>query len=185
MNKKILCFMLAGILSMSSVCVYADEKDDKIAELEAQIEDLQKQLQEALSKTQPSTDQEEYLIGETWIVEGLLKLTIDSVEETVERNEYSDKKPEAVYIVTYTYENLGAEDDLYISLDNSIIDSSGKMGYSYPGNITMYPQSVPVGARCEAQVCIGVDTPGNFKLRDSEYDKEYNEHEAIFYVEVE
>ena len=100
--------------------VYADAKDDRIAELEAQVADLQKQLDEALSKIPSSTNQKEYKIGETWVVEGQWKLTVDSVEEVQERNEFSDKQPQAVYIVTYTYENLGYEseysDGLYLSM---------------------------------------------------------------------
>lgn len=124
--------------------VYADEKDDRIAELEAQVADLQKQLDEALAKIPSSTNQKEYKIGETWVVEGQWELTVDSVEEVQERNEFSDKQPQAVYIVTYTYENLGYEseysDGLYLSMEDSIVDSAGKMGYSYPGDITLYPR---------------------------------------------
>ena len=47
------------------------------------------------------------------------------------------------------------------------MDSTGKMGYSYPGDVTKYAQSVPVGAFCEAQACIGVDNPGSFKITES------------------
>ena len=59
-----------------------------------------------------------------------MEITVDSVETTDDRNEYSDKNPAAVYLVTYTYENLGYDDDimngLYISLDDGIVDSAGK-----------------------------------------------------------
>ena len=46
------------------------------------------------------------------------------MEETKDRNEYSDKNPAAVYVVTYTYENIGYVDEdgimdgLYIGVDN-------------------------------------------------------------------
>ena len=67
----------------------------------------------------------------------------------------------AVYILNYTYENIGYEDaymdGLFISLDTGIVDSAGKMGYSYPGDISAFAQETPVGASCQAQVCIGVD----------------------------
>ena len=64
------------------------------------------------------------------------------MEETKDRNEYSDKNPAAVYVVTYTYENIGYVDEdgimdgLYVSLEDGIVDSTGKMGYSYPGDVT-------------------------------------------------
>ena len=144
MKKKIFAILLAGTLVLSSSPpVFADEKDDKIEQLEAQIsemqktiDELQKQLDEASSGAK-STSQDTYKIGESYVVEGQWKITVDSVETTDDRNEYSDKNPAAVYLVTYTYENLGYDDDimngLYISLDDGIVDSAGKMGYSYPG----------------------------------------------------
>ena len=187
MKKKLITLLIAGTMMLPTVFVHADEKDDRIAELEAKVEDLQKQLEEALAKTPSSTNQEEYKIGESWVVEGQWKLTVDSVEETQDRNEFSDMQPAAVYIVTYTYENLGYEDDimdgLYISLDSSIVDNAGKMGYSYPGDISLYPQEAPVEATCQAQVCIGVDNPGSFKINAYEYDGNDEKQTATFSLE--
>lgn len=131
----------------------------------------------------------EYKIGETWVVDGQWKLTVNSVYETDDRNQFSEKKPSAVYIVTYTYENIGYEDKsgfmdgLFISLDDTIVDSTGKMGYSYPADKEKFAQETPVGATCEAQVCIGVDNPGSFKLYVDKYDGNGDEHKAIFLVE--
>ena len=126
MKKKLFAVLLSATLAASSsMAVFADEKDDRIAELESQvvemqntIDDLQKQLDEALAYTK-STSQDTYKIGETYVVEGQWKITVDSVEATDERNEYSDKKPNAVYVVTYTYENIGYESDY---LDGLYID---------------------------------------------------------------
>lgn len=195
MKKKIFAVLLSVSFAVSSsVAVYADEKDDKIADLENQvvelqntIDELQKQLNEALAST-TSTSQETYKIGETYIVEGQWKITVNSVASTDDRNEYSDKTPGAVYIVTYTYENIGYEDDyldgLYINLEDGIVDSTGKMGYSYPGDVSMYPQETPVGASCQAQACIGVDNPGNFKINFSTYDGNSEKQSAVFEIEV-
>lgn len=76
---------------------------------------------------------------------------------------------------------------MYLSLDLStrIIDSEGKMGYSYPGNIVHYPQPAPVGATCEAQACIGVDHAGSFSLIINQYDNDYTEHSATFHLDIE
>lgn len=195
MKKKLFAVLLSATLAASSsMAVFADEKDDRIAELESQvvemqntIDDLQKQLDEALSSTK-STSQDTYKIGETYVVEGQWKITVDSVEATDERNEYSDKKPNAVYVVTYTYENIGYESDysdgLYIDLEDGIIDSAGKMGYSYPSDVTLYPQETPIGASCEAQACIGVDNPGSFKINFTDYDGNGEKQSAVFEITV-
>ena len=61
---------------------------------------------------------------------------------------------------------------------------NGKMGYSYPGDVTLYPQETPVGASCEAQACIGVDNPGNFKINFSMYDGNTKKQSAVFEIEV-
>lgn len=189
MLKKSLILLTSLSLAISPISVFADEKDDRIAELEAQVADLQQQLEEALSKIPQSTNQEEYRIGETWIVENQWKLTIDSVEETADRNEFSDKTPAAVYLVTFTYENLGYEDEygdgLFMYIDEGIVDSGGMMGYSYPGDTTYYSQEVPVGAMCKAQACIGVDNAGSFTINFSDYDDEFNEHKTKFIIDVE
>lgn len=196
MKKKIVCITIASILALSPISAFADEKDDRIAELEsqvtaleAQVADLQSQLEEALSKNPSSTDQDSYKIGDSWVVEGQWKVTVDSVEETSDRNEYAEQNPAAVYIVTYTYENIGYEDDfmdgLYISLEDGIVDNAGKMGYSYPGDISLYPQETPVGASCEAQACIGVDNAGNFKINFNTYDGNGEKQSAVFDIEVQ
>ena len=195
MKKRLFAVLLSATLAASSsVVAFADEKDDRIAELESQvvemqttIDDLQKQLDEALASTK-STSQDTYKIGETYVVEGQWKITVDSVEATDDRNEYSDKKPNAVYVVTYTYENIGYESDysdgLYIDLEDGIVDNAGKMGYSYPGDVTLYPQVTPIGASCEAQACIGVDNPGSFKINFTDYDGNGEKQSAVFEIAV-
>lgn len=192
MKKKIFTALLCStLLFTTSATVFADEKDDKIAELEAQVKEMQTKiddLQSQLAKYTSGTNQDEYKIGETWTVPGQWTLTVDSVEEVSERNEYADQEPAAVYVVTYTYENLGYEAEgwngLFISMEDGIMDSTGKMGYSYPGDITMYPQETPVGGKCEAQACIGVDNAGDFKIHFSTYDGTGTEQKAVFSLTV-
>lgn len=129
-----------------------------------------------------------FKMGETWTVDGQWSLTINSVEETTDRNPYSDKKPAAVYIVNYTYTNLGYTnssgilDGLYIGLDieGNIVDNAKMMGYSYPGDVTKYAQETPVGATCNAQICVGVDNKGSFQIIMSKYDGNGNKQKAIF-----
>lgn len=67
MKKKLLCVALAGIMVFSPISVYADEKDDRIAELEAQVTELQEEietLKAKLEKYEVSSDSdiEKYLL---------------------------------------------------------------------------------------------------------------------------
>ena len=132
---------------------------------------------------------DEYGIGEVWTVDGAFSLEILKVTETDERNKYSDENPAAVYIVDYVYKNLSNSDDysdgMYISIDDQIVDSEGGLGYSYAGDYTYYPKETPAGAVCYAQACIGVDSPGDFKIYVTEYDTEYNRHKAVFNIDVD
>ena len=91
--------------------------------------------------------------------------------------------------MTFTYKNVGYEDDfmdgLFFLMDDRIVDAGGKMGYSYPGDISMYPQEAPVGATCTGQVCIGVENPGSFKIYVDSYDGNDEKQSAIFAVNVD
>ena len=131
-------------------------------------------------------------LGQTWTVPGQWRLTINSVTEMTERNPYSDANPEAVYLVDYTYENLGYSrngEGLYMSLGlYRYVDSQGYMGYTYPNSPTYYPDRVPIGAKCRAQECIGVNHKGDFKIYIDQYsDNGYSssdKYSAIFNVSV-
>ncbi len=201
MKKNFAAMIAASAVLASTGLVYADEKDDRIKELESQVEEMQgtiddlqamiDDLKAQLEKYTSASDKDVYEIGDTWTVAGQWSLTIDSVEEVEDRNEYADTDPAAVYLVTYTYENLGYEDasgimnGLFIDLSDGIVDADKKMGYSYPGDLTMYPQETPVNAKCEAQACIGVDNAGNFKINVSMYDGNEEEQKATFLVVVD
>lgn len=132
-----------------------------------------------------------YQIGETWTVDGQWSLTINSVKATEERNEFSDLEPAAVYLIDYSYENIGYEDSngimdgLYFDLSGeSIIDNAKTMGYSYPGDISVFPQETPVGANCKGQSCIGVDNAGDFKITVVKYDGNGQKQQATFSLTV-
>lgn len=202
MRKNIFALVAASAILATSSTAFADEKDDRIKELETQVEEMQgtiddlqstiDDLKKQLEKYAAKSDKDIYEIGDTWTVAGQWSLTIDSVEEIDARNEYADTDPAAVYMITYSYENLGYEDKdgllngLYIDLSMAgIVDADKKMGYAYPGDISLYPVETPVDAKCEAQACVGVDNAGNFKLNVSAYDSDGNEQKATFSVVVE
>ena len=74
---------------------------------------------------------------------------------------------------------------MYVDFESQIVDNGGKMGTSYPGDYELYPQSVPIGANCEAQACIAVENPGSFKDYVEIYDDDYNLHEAVFNLDIQ
>lgn len=125
-------------------------------------------------------------VGETWTVKGKWKLTITSVKETKERSEYADTNPKAVYIVDYTYENLGCSDGLYIDFSqSSFVDSKNNVGDIYFYADTKEPKKAPVGAKCKAQIAVGLENHGNFKIHFSDYDDNADEHKAVFDLKVQ
>lgn len=132
----------------------------------------------------------EFNIGETWTVDGQWSFVVNSVTATEDRNEFSDKTPAVVYVVDYSYTNIGYKDSngimdgLFFVVDSTIVDSAGVMGYSYPGDVSKYASETPVGATCNAQACIGVDNAGTFKLYVSQYDGNGIEQNAVFVVSV-
>ncbi len=142
-------------------------------------------------KCRITVNQNFYKIGQTWTVPGQWSITINSVQETSYRNEYADTNPEAVYMIDYTYENLGYVDQngimngLFLDFELSqIVDAVGYTGYAYPGDITYYSQEIPIGAKCHAQSCIGVDHRGNFKLYYDTYDGNGIDRKAAFEINL-
>ena len=141
------------------------------------------------SPTPAPVSKDTYAMGETWTVPGQWSLTVTGVTKTGDRNQFSDLNPAAVYIVDYTYTNLGWTSDylegIFFSMDDTIVDSAGDMGYSYPGNKTLYAQETPVGATCKAQSVIGVDNAGTFKVSVSKYDTNDKKQTATFVINAD
>lgn len=106
------------------------------------------------------SESKEYKVGEKITFEGQAvsyELSIDTVEYTEERDEYT-QNPENVLLITYTYENMSDEtlliDDMrfqLMSTDQSILYSS-----YYFQNI-LVPDPISKGETCTAQVAYIVD----------------------------
>lgn len=119
------------------------------------------------------------------LARNLCKENVNSVIATDYRNQFDESNPAAVYVINYTYENIGLKEDLYVNFESKVVDNAGKVASSYPGDTEKYPESVPTGAFCEAEVTIGVENAGSFKDYVSIYDDDYNEYSAIFNLEVQ
>lgn len=125
-------------------------------------------------------------VGETWTIDGLCTVTVTGVAETKDRVADTKKDPIAVYYVEYSYTNLGyvseSADGIYVSIDETILDSAGQMGYSYPNPVKNEPRSTPVGETCTAQCCVGLEHVGPFQLLVNVNDPVFNAYTARFNV---
>lgn len=115
----------------------------------------------------------EFKVGETWVEDGLWKITINSVTETSERDEYSEDNPNTIYIVNYTYKNIGYEseitDGLYVTLSGygDIIEASGEKSQYYYYYLPQLnsPEYISTGNKITAEEAIVVDTLGTFTVK--------------------
>lgn len=84
MRRKLIALLVAVSISVSPLCVYADEKDDRIVELEAQVKALQeevKALKEQLSKYESSEsgDIEKYLLDKGLLLGDRIEMAAEMV----------------------------------------------------------------------------------------------------------
>lgn len=137
-----------------------------------------------------AVEQIEYKIGDRWIVADQWSLKVTGVKATDDRNEFSEKKPGAVYIIDYEYTNIGWTEKsgyqagLFIDFDGAIVDSKGVVGDAYPLPLDNTPKETPIGATCKAQCCIGVENAGDFKITIGVYDSENEKKTATFSLSV-
>lgn len=147
---------------------------------ESATEEVTEEVTEATKDT--------YGVDEEWVVDGQWKLTVHSAESIEERNEYADTDPAEVVVITYSYENLGYEDDvqdLFITPDR-VIDGEGKMAATYPASITTYVQPTPVGASIDnVEDAWGLDNESDtIKVMFEVYDMDFNAQKATFEIPV-
>lgn len=128
-----------------------------------------------------------YKIGEIIEIktnEGAYTLCVDKVEKTSDRNQFDESNPAEVYKITYTYSNISLADNLYISeYDFGLIDSTGTMGFSYPGSTRKYPNETVKGAKCTAEMTLASHTSGD-KLLLTYRDNFFSDSVDV-YIEVD
>lgn len=81
MRKKLIALLIAGTMIMAPVCVHADEKDDRIAELETKISEMQKiidYLNEKLQKYEGS-EIEQYLLDKGVLTGDRIEMDADMI----------------------------------------------------------------------------------------------------------
>lgn len=105
-----------------------------------------------------------YKIGDEVIIDndGQYKLIITDVTETSERNEFSDKNPERVVVITYSYENISQDTDLYISdMNFKAYDKDNNAMETYPVDFD-FPSSVSAGRKASGKMAFGLNSQENY-----------------------
>ena len=200
--KKLLALVLSGTLLLTACGSSPDAA--KGEDLKKKVESLEKEnaslkekadkydaivakMEEEEAKKKENTSKTEFKAGEEWLVDGQFKLTVHGAETTNDRNEFSDKKPEQVIRVTYSYENLGYKgevQDLFITPEN-LVDEAGEMADTYPID-TNPVHPTPIGAKMKnAQEAYALNNKSKqVKVIFEEYDNDDNRHVATFVVPV-
>lgn len=161
-GAKCLSSMAIGTLSNSSAIkvLYYDNMFDSKSKAEFSL-NVGEYAEPTLQGEIPNYDNV-YNLGDIIEIKtesGDYTLSLDSVELVADRNQFSDKEPKEVYKIAYIYSNISQEDNLYISEMNfRVIDGNGNMAFTYPGNVTNYPQETIKGARCSAEMVFGTYT---------------------------
>ena len=140
------------------------------------------------SSNSAEPERKTYSVGDTVTMKNAdgsdkLKVTINSVTLTNDRNEFSDQKPAQVVVIDYTYENVGSDSDIYYSSSCiKVTDEKGNLCDTYPLTLNKYPDSTPKGSKCNAKQAYGtVEQSSKIKiaLKDSILDTNSSD-DAIF-----
>ncbi|HHY13724.1 MAG TPA: copper amine oxidase N-terminal domain-containing protein [Thermoanaerobacterales bacterium] len=137
-----------------------------------------------IENTKEETGKNEYVVRDN-TGKALYSFKINKITTMGERNEYSDLKPEQVLLIDYTYKNIDSPKEVYLSeIYFKVIDSKGKIGYSYPNSPTNYPQRIPVGASCDAQMIFGIDNKSD-EITLNFYENMFKEVTKSFIIPIE
>lgn len=121
------------------------------------------------SKTEYSLNQDIYVKNSS----GEYRLKITGIRETSDRNEYSDTQADRVIIISYEYENISLEEDLYISdSDFKIYDKQGNILETYPVDYK-YPDSIGNGRKATAEAAFALNSSDNY-VELEYYDNMFN-----------
>lgn len=105
---------------------------------------------------------------------GEYRLKITGVKETADRNEFSDIVAERVVIISYEYENISLNDDLYISdYDFKVYDADNNSLDDYPIYDIDYSDSVSVGRKSSGEMAFALNNSRNY-LELEYYDNMWN-----------
>ena len=190
MKKKVLILALSVV--MLTGCGNKTDDTKTAKSNTPSVESTEKVKEDSKSnakKYENKNDSKVLTKDDEWVVDGQWKLKILDVKATDDRNEFSEKEPKQVVVVSYSYENIGFDDKISDGLfftPDQIVDETGSVGYTYPGEITNYPDEVPVGSKIEiAEEVFGLDHESKeVTLIFTKYDGNDQKQKATFKVPV-
>lgn len=162
--KKNILLLIVFIMLIICGCAQNEEIRPKSEENTDNLmaSDADESKKEVSNPITVSVDGDIYKVGETVEVVSENKkigtITIDSVYEMEYSNSYSEKHPEQILIVEYTYKNTGRSDGMFISSSHlDIIDKKGEIAQTYPAELERYPQDIKKGQSCTADQAYGLN----------------------------
>lgn len=167
------CFVLGGlILGGTSGIDITQERYDQLLSMEKQVlgkEDVSTPPTSgsAESSKEDISQTNIFKVGETaYLVDSnnieLMSLTINSAKLIEDRNQFSDTEAKKVVEIEYTYENLGLDENLYISASNfKIYDSEGNALENYPAGADKHPQNISKDKKCTAEMSFALNSESN------------------------
>ena len=189
MNKKALVLVLSFVMLTGCGNKTDDTKNTESNKTPVESTEKVKDDNKSSTKEEKKDTSKVLTKDDEWVVDGQWKLKILDVKTTDDRNQFSQKEPKQVVVVSYTYENIGYEDDVIDGLfltPEQIIDENGSVGYIYPGVTAHNPDEIPVGSKIEiAEEFFGLDNESkevtiNFVMYDGNEEKQ----KATFKVPV-
>lgn len=128
------------------------------------------------SSSEQKSTRNEYSLNQDIYVKnssGEYRLKFTGIRETSDRNEYSDVNADRVVIISYEYENISKEDDLYISdIDFKVYDKQGNILETYPVDYK-YSDSIGPGRKTTAEAAYALNSIDNY-LELEYYDNMFN-----------
>lgn len=137
-------------------------------------------------------EQTSYDISVPWEIEGYLKLKIDKIYTTDERNidsnktQYTNQRPTNVYKLQYTYENLDNSDGILnkrIVVPTKIVTDRNERALNYPLYEINHPAHIGPGEiyeKAEYGFAFDDDEATNIKIYFDCLDNENNKHEIVY-----
>jgi hypothetical protein len=121
------------------------------------------------NKTEYGMNQDIYIKNSS----GEYRLKVTGIRETWDRNEFSDKQANRVIIISYEYENISLDEDLYISeYDFKVYDKAGTSLETYPVDYK-YADSISQGRRTTAEAAYALNNDENY-VELEYYDNMFN-----------
>ena len=94
--------------------------------------------------------------GEYWV-------RFSSVKETKDRNEFSDTKADRVILISYDFENVSYEDDLFISsMDMKLYDKDNNALETYPSTLANEAPAVSNGRKGSGVLAYALNNENNY-----------------------